>query len=94
MTNVQDKKFNINPQIKGRGEDKPNGGRGTQCFEYEGFRHIKLECSTFLKKQKMELFVTWYDSDNESEEEAPNNMMTYSGRYEYQGDSCTGELSE
>lgn len=42
----------------------------------------------------MGLSVTWYDSDNESEEETTNNMMAYYGRYEYQCELCTRELSE
>lgn len=40
-TNVQDKRSNISPQIKGRSKDKPNDENGTQCYERQGFEHIK-----------------------------------------------------
>lgn len=43
---------NIDFQYKRKDEDKPNKGKGIQCHECEGLDHIKVECPTFLKKQK------------------------------------------
>lgn len=79
-------------QIKGMTEDKLNGDKGTQCFEYEGFVHIKAECPNFLKKQKNGIFATW--SNSESEEETANIMMDYSGRCKSDGESITKDLYE
>lgn len=58
MTNVQDKRSNISLYNKGMSEDKPNGGKGTQYFDCEGFGHIKVEYPTFLKKQIKGLPIT------------------------------------
>lgn len=48
--NVQDKRSDTSPHIKGKSEDKPNGDKGNQFFECEGIGHIKSEYPTFLKK--------------------------------------------
>lgn len=61
-------------------------GRGTQCVECKGFGHIKIECHAFLKDLKKELFITWYDFENESEGEDANPMIAYSGKYEPGGE--------
>ena len=55
-------------QGKIRAEEKPNKGKRILCFEYEAFGHIRLECPTYLKKQKKGSYVSWSD-DDESEDE-------------------------
>lgn len=70
-------------------EDKPNDDKGTQCFECEGFEHIKAKCHTFLKKQKKGLLAPWFNY--ESEEETAHIWMAYSSLCEYDGESNTEE---
>lgn len=41
-TNVPEKVFNISLQSKNKDEDKPNRGKGTQCYECERFGHTKF----------------------------------------------------
>src|ERR1044072_4604039 len=53
-------------------EEKESQSREIQCHSCEGYGHIRVECPTFLKKQKKGMAVTWSDGDSgsESEEEA------------------------
>ncbi|KAK2369873.1 gag-protease polyprotein [Trifolium repens] len=60
------KQGNTSAKSKTKEED-----RGVQCFECEGYGHIRTECGTYLKKQKKGLAVTWSDEDN-SDNEADN----------------------
>lgn len=39
----------------------------------------KIECPTFLKKQKKTLSITWIDYDDESEGESDNKVMVLLG---------------
>ncbi|KAK2403194.1 gag-protease polyprotein [Trifolium repens] len=67
-----------------------------QCYECEGYGHIKTECATYLKKQKKGLVVTWYDediSDNELEGVAANHMSAMTGVCDYDNDSCDEDLT-
>ncbi|MCI71739.1 gag-protease polyprotein, partial [Trifolium medium] len=43
---------NISTQRKPRTDEKTNQGKGVQCHECEGYGHIRIECATYLKKQK------------------------------------------
>lgn len=61
-----------------------NIGELIQCHECEGFGHIKDGCSTFLKKQKKGLSITWIASDDKSEREIDNKVMDFIVKY----DSC------
>jgi hypothetical protein len=54
-------------------DEKRNHFKGIQCHECEGYGHIRIECATFLKKQKKSLAVSWSDED-ESEEEGKNEQ--------------------
>jgi hypothetical protein len=67
-----------------------------QCYECEGYGHIKTECATYLKKQKKGLAVTWYDediSDNELEGVAANHVSAMTGVCDSDNDSCDEDLT-
>lgn len=68
---------NIGPRSNSKVEDKPNKGKVAQCYECEGFGHIKVKCPMFLKKHKKGMPITWSDSNNESEEEITNKVMAF-----------------
>ncbi|CAM8911460.1 unnamed protein product [Rhodiola kirilowii] len=53
---------------KNRAEDSipDNKGKGIQCRECEGFRHIRAECINTQKKKNV-YTVNWSDSDSEGE---------------------------
>ncbi|MCI04313.1 gag-protease polyprotein [Trifolium medium] len=83
--NARNIRFDISKQgstpKKTRNDEKENQGKGVQCHECEGFGHIRLECATYLKKQKKSLNVSWSDEedsecefDNESTKQV--NAMT------------------
>ena len=82
--NVQNKSFDISKNQdegrRSRTEEDSNQGKRVQCFECEGFGHIKTECPTFLKKQKG-LSVLWSDgeSDSDLEEESAKLVTALSG---------------
>ncbi|MCH82645.1 gag-protease polyprotein [Trifolium medium] len=71
-TNGRNISSNINKgetsQKKQREEDQSNQ-KNVQCFECEGFGHIRTECPSFVKRQKKSLMVFWSDGDTDSEEE-------------------------
>lgn len=93
--NVKNMSFDIiknnDFQRKERLEEKPNQGKEIQCHGCECFSHIRSECSTYLKKQKKGLFVSW--SDDDSEGETPKHVTTFTGRYESDEDSCDEDVS-
>ncbi|KAK2376831.1 gag-protease polyprotein [Trifolium repens] len=67
-----------------------------QCYECEGYGHIKTECATYLKKQKKGLAVTWYDediSDNELEGVAANHVSATTVVCDSDNDSCDEDLT-
>lgn len=80
----------IGPQNKGKEEDK---GMGLRRFECEGFRHIKVECPTFLKKQKKGMNVTWSDSKNENEDETANTLITFTSKCMYECESSNNDVN-
>ena len=57
-----------------RSDEKP---REVQCYECDGYGHIRTECGTYLKKKKMSLAATWSD-ESETEGESANlvNALT------------------
>lgn len=69
MTNVPNKRYNIIPHDKDMNEEEPNNRKRTRCFECGGYGHIRPEFPNFLRKQKMELTTTWYDSKSEGDRE-------------------------
>ncbi|MCI55948.1 gag-protease polyprotein, partial [Trifolium medium] len=75
MTNVkhisQDISRNTSTQRKPKTDEKSNQGKGVQCHECEGYGHIRIECATYMKKQKKGLTVTWsYEDESEGEVES------------------------
>lgn len=64
------------------------------CYGCEGFGHIKVECPTFLKKQKKGLSITWSGLDDEREGEITNKIMTLIGKYKYGSESSDEDISE
>lgn len=58
------------------------------------FGHIKGEWSTFLKKQKKGLFITWSNSNDESEGETTNRLMVFTRKYEPEGESSDEDMSD
>lgn len=74
MTNVPDKRSNINLQHNDMSEKEPNSGKGTQCFECEGYGHLRTK---YLTKG---LFVAWPKYDDERE--GSNKVKAFTGKYD------------
>jgi hypothetical protein len=47
-----------------------------QCYECEGFGHIRIQCPNFLRKQKKGLAAILSDSEDEGEDEDINNAFS------------------
>ena len=47
-----------------RTDEKSIESKGVQCHECEGYGHIRIECSTLLKRQKKSLVVSWFNDDD------------------------------
>ena len=80
IANVQNKSLDIskNQDVgrRSRTKEDSNKGKRVQCFECEGFGHIKTECPTYLKKQKG-LSVLWSDGESDSDlEEESAKLVT------------------
>lgn len=86
---------NLDSQKKTRTEEKSNQGKGIQCYECEGYGHIRPECPTFLKNHKKGLNVSWFD-DDESEDysnsETTKLVMALSGRCVDEVESCNENI--
>lgn len=54
--------FEIN--INSKTDKNNNQSKDVQCHKCEGYGHIRTECTTYLKKQKKSLAVSWSDEDN------------------------------
>lgn len=70
--------------------------KGVQCYECEGYGYIRTECTTFLKKQKKSLVVSWSNEDNsegEVENEYAKNVTALTGIYMSDAESCDKELT-
>ncbi|WJX28187.1 beta-glucosidase [Trifolium repens] len=70
--------------------------KGVQCNECEGYGHIRSECTTYLKKQKKGLSVSWSDEDdfeNEMESKAANHVSALTGVCNSDTESCDEELT-
>ncbi|KAK2390880.1 gag-protease polyprotein [Trifolium repens] len=89
----------IQPDISKQGNTSAKtetDDESVQCYECEGYGHIKTECATYLKKQKKGLAVTWYDediSDNELEGVAANHVSAMTGVCDSDNDSCDEDLT-
>ena len=70
-SNVKTQSSDINKRKdfgrRSKTEEKANKGKGIQCYECEGFGHIKAECPTFLKKEKKGWSTSWSEDDFSSE---------------------------
>jgi hypothetical protein len=70
--------------------------KGVQCHECEGYGHIRIECATFLKKQKKSLVVSWSDEDDSDDEvkvESANHVSALAGRIISDTESYEKEMS-
>ena len=70
--------------------------KGVQCNEYEGYGHIRSECTTYLKKQKKGLSVYWSDGDDfedELESKASNHVSGMTSVCDYDTESYDEELT-
>ena len=53
---------------------------GQQCFECQGYGHVKSECPTFLRSKGKAMVVTFSNdevSDNESGSDENGNFITF-----------------
>jgi len=76
-------------------DDKGNQSKEVQCYECEGFGHIRTECSNFLKKLKKSLNVAWSDEDVSeriNEYESTKRETALTGRVFSDTESCDEEL--
>ncbi|XP_058726445.1 uncharacterized protein LOC131597794 [Vicia villosa] len=90
-----DENLTYDSSRRSKTEEKPNQGKGIQCHGYEGYGNIRVECPTYLKKQKKGLSVTWSDgdSDSESEEEYTKHFTALTSIYASDDDSSEDELT-
>ena len=59
--NVEHIQPNISTQGNTSAKSMTEEDKGVQCFECEGYGHIRTECATYLKRQKKGLAVSWSD---------------------------------
>ena len=77
-------------------DENSNQSKGVPCHECEGYRHIRTECATYLKKQKKSLVVSWSNEDNsegEVENEYAKNVTALTGIYMFDAESGDEELT-
>ncbi|CAJ2662359.1 unnamed protein product [Trifolium pratense] len=93
--NVPSIKLDINKQTndqrRAKSDEKTSQSEGVQCHECEGYRHIKAECPTFLKRQKKSLAITWSDEDDSEEETksgSAKHVNALTGVCESDAESC------
>src|SRR4051812_23392636 len=91
-SNVHNNSSNIhksNDVGRRKDEEKSSQEKGIQCYECEGFRHIRTESPTYLKKQKKGLSVTWSEEDSESdlEEESAKYVKALTSICTFDGNS-------
>jgi hypothetical protein len=64
---------------KTKPEEKNDPVKEVQCYECEGYGHVRTECGTFLKKQKKSLMASWSDEDSEGGEESARHVSAMTG---------------
>ena len=86
--NVEPRNFRRNDPTKVNNIEKPkekvgqpsNNSMGQQCFECQGYGHVKSECPTFLRSEGKAMVVTFSNdevSDNESGSDENGNFITF-----------------
>jgi len=81
---------------KRKTDGNSNQSKGAQCYECEGYVHIRTGCATYLKKQKKSLAVSWFDEDKlegEVENEYAKEFTALTGVYLSDGESSDEELT-
>ena len=84
--NAEPRNFRRNDLTKVNNTEKPkkkvglpsNNSMGQQCFECQGYGHVKSECPTFLRSKGKDIAVTLSDdevSDNESGSDKDRNFI-------------------
>ncbi|GAU42103.1 hypothetical protein TSUD_134870 [Trifolium subterraneum] len=94
--NASDIMRNIDAHKRSKGDEKPTVNKGIQCHECEGYGHIRIECGTYLRKQKKSLVASWSDeeeSEGEKEFEAAKHVRVLTGIVESDTESCDEELT-
>ena len=96
-SNVKTQSSDINKRKdfgkRSKTEEKANKGKGIQCYECEGFGHIKAECPTFLKKEKKGLSTSWSEDDSSSEGESAKKVSALTRAYDSDEESDGDELT-
>jgi hypothetical protein len=64
---------------KTRTEEKNDQIKEVQCYECEGYGHIRTKCGTYLRKQKKSLMVAWSDEVSEEEDEPVRHATALTG---------------
>jgi len=79
-----------------RSDEKNSQYKGVQCHECEGYGNIRIECATFLKKQKKSLVVSWSDGDDfedEGKTKSANHVSALTSRIMSDTESCEEEMT-
>jgi hypothetical protein len=94
--NVQHIQPGISKQGNTSAKTKADENKGVQCYECEGYGHVRTERATYLKKQKKGLAVTWSDEDNsnnELENVAANHVSAMTGVCFSDNDLCDDQFT-
>ena len=86
--NAELRNFRRNEPTKGNNTDKPkekvgqtsNNSMGQQCFDCQGFGHVKSKCPTFLRSNGKAIVITLSDDevfDHESGSDEDGNFITF-----------------
>jgi hypothetical protein len=86
---------NANFQRRVKSDENDSQTKGVQCFECEGYGHVKPECPTYLKKQKKGYSITWSDEDSEEDKEGESTtkFTAFIGRFKSGDDSSDEEIT-
>ena len=96
-------KVNNNDKLRENVGQSLNNSMGPQCFECQGYGHMKSECPTYLKSKGKTMAVTLSDgevSDNESECDEDENFIAFTATavvnesISVEENSSDGKLSE
>jgi len=77
-------------------DDKNSQYKGVQCYECEGYGHIRTKCATFLKKQKKILTTSWSDDDGskgDGERESTKQIVALTSRVLSNIETCDEDLA-
>jgi len=92
---LSDNFMNIGFSRKNKTEERPNKGKGVQCYECEGYGHTKAKCPTFLKNKKGGMSPTYYNEDSrrECEDGIAKWVKAFAGKCDSDNKSCDEGVS-